>query len=204
MNLFRWPVDCLQRYRLLGLKDGVAVRHRGMPDSIVCVVWIGSFPKISATCCQQAKASISSRFSKPAFRNWTMRSPLRKKRRGKARRGMPIRRIRRRASTKGKLSSPSGSRPPDAEKPHRSSGADAAGEFRRVPRMRRRHRTEKAGSHSMGAVLHQVSGSEREGLTFGACGVRNWAHNRGACAPSRMTPPNRPLSWIARLTKGKA
>jgi len=35
--------------------------------------------------------------------------------------------------------------------------ADTAEEFRRVRRMRRRHRTKKAGSHSVGAVLRQMS-----------------------------------------------
>jgi DnaK suppressor DksA-like protein len=42
--------------------------------------------------------------------------------------------------------------------------------FGRVRRMRRRHRTEEAGSHSVGAVLRQVSGSKGEGLIclFGA------------------------------------
>jgi hypothetical protein len=51
-----------------------------------------------------------------------------------------------------------------------SFGADAAGDFRRVHRMRR-HRTGKAGSHFVGAVLRRVSGSEGAELTLATCGV---------------------------------
>ena len=61
---------------------------------------------------------------------------------------------------------PSGSHPADADEPHPSFGTDATGKFRRVHRMRQRHRSEKAGSYSLGAVLRQVSGSERKGLSL--------------------------------------
>jgi hypothetical protein len=54
---------------------------------------------------------------------------------------------------------------------------------------------------SLHLVTHRVNALNRSGSP--ALGARELGPNGRACAPSRMTPPNRPLFWIASL-RGRA
>jgi len=72
--------------------------------------------------------------------------------------------------------------------------------------MPRRKRTTVGRTLRLGAACDRPRSPLRCSVGRTAAFVRasELGHNTGACAPSRTTPPNRPLSWIATSIKRRA